>query len=302
MAKTSTAVAKRSNTTPARKQGDAVPAFMKNAAGKGTENMTAADFEMPRIRLVQGTDQELINTHDGLKVGDFFHTLAEVNLGSELDLVILHVSKRVVLWRPRPPIDVGGILARADDGVHWSPADREFEVKIDKKGNKVKWKTAKTVAESGLLDWGTFDPDDKDSQPAATLCHVYVVYMPDHPEYSPAILMLQRSAVKVARKLNGKLNIIGATAPVYGQLYKMGSFLDTNAAAQQFKNYTFTAAGFVEDEKEYKRYEQLHEQFNKSGVQIKDIEGAQEDDSGAGTGGGASATAPKDRKSGRDRY
>ena len=278
-----------------------VPTFMKDKAGAGTEGIETRDMEMPRIKLVQGTDQELIAAHDGLKVGDFFHTLAEINLGDALDIVPIHISKRVVLWRPRPPIDAGGILARADDAVHWQPANKEFTVKIDKKGNTVTWKTAKTVEESGLLEWGTYDPDDEGSQPAATLCHVFVCYMPKFPELSPAVLMMQRSAVKVARKLLGKINIIGGQAPIYGQVYNMGSFLDTNSANQQFKNFTFTANGFVQDEALFERLEGLHEQFKKTGVQIKDLENADDMPAGA-SGGGEKTEAPADKRTGKARY
>jgi hypothetical protein len=297
----STAVAKRPANRVATRD-SAVPTFFKGKEGAGTENIATKDMEMPRIRLIQGTDEELIAAHDGMKIGDFFQTLAETNLGPELDIVPLHISKRVVLWRPRPPIDAGGILARADDAVHWQPADKEFTVKIDKKGHTVTWKTAKTVDESGLLEWGTYDPEDDNSQPAATLCHVFVVALPAYPELSPCVLMLQRSAIKSARKLLGKVNIIGGQAPIYGQVYKMGSVGEANSAGQKYRNYTFMANGFVQDEDEFKAYEGLHEQFKKDGVQIKDMENAQEDLPEGKGGGGAPAEAPKDRRTGKSRY
>jgi hypothetical protein len=298
----STAVAKRSTARNAvivnEPNSVPVPKFMQGDAGAGTEKIDQADMEMPRIKLVQGIDQELIATHDGLEAGMFWHTLAEQSLGEDVDIIPLHISKRVVLWAPRPPIDQGGILARADDAVHWQPAGREFEVKIDKKGTKVKWKTAKTVAESGLLEWGTYDPSDPDSQPAATLCHVFVVAMPAFPELSPVAIMLQRSGIKPARKLLGKVNIIGGRSPIYGQVYKMSSFLD-HSPAGDFNNYSFTANGFVEDEDQYHYYKGLHEQFARTGVQIKDMEGAQEDIPQSTNG---KAEAPVDKRTGRAKY
>ncbi len=109
--------------------------------------------------------------------------------------------------------------------------------------------------------------------------------------------MLQRSGIKPARKLLGKLNIIGGQAPIFGQVYKMTSFLDKSAAGD-FNNYAFTANGFVEDEDVFNRYEGLHEQFKKLGVQIKDLENAQDDAGGASR---EAAEAPKDR-SGKAKY
>jgi hypothetical protein len=122
-----------------------------------------------------------------------------------------------------------------------------------------------------------------------------VVALPDHPEYSPVAIMLQRSGIKPARKLLGKINIIGGRAPIFGQVYRMTSFLDKSSAGD-FNNYSFTANGFVDDENEYKMYEGLHEQFKRTGVQIKDLEGADE-----GTATASAAEAPKDR-SGKSKY
>lgn len=293
MAKTPTNLP--ANTPKSSVPAPAVPDYMKQYAGLGTENISMQDMEMPRIKLVQGIDSELMATHDGLKAGDFFHTLAEVSLGSALKVVPLYITKTYVLWAPRPPIDQGGILARADDGIHWTPSNATFEVKVDKRGTKAIWKTAPTVEESGLAEWGTYDPTDQNSQPAATLCYVIVVALPDYPEYSPVAIFLQRSAVGVARKLLGKINL--SRAPICGLQYEMSSFVD-NSPAGDFNNYRFTASGFVTDQEEFESYRQLHEQFKKSGVRVRDLEA--EGDSTAG--GTAAAEAPTDAKTGGSRY
>lgn len=267
-----------------------VPQFMRESAGKGTEDWSSTDYEMPRIKLIQGISPEL-QTYDGLKAGDFFHTIAEIGLGSELTVVPIHFSKRFVLWRPRPPIDQGGILARADDSVHWVPADAEFKVKIDKKGTEVIWRTARTVAESRLANWGTYDPSDPNSQPAATESHVVVVALPDYPELSPVALFMQRASIGTVRRLRGKLKISGA--PIYGTKFLMSSILETSSAGQ-FNNYTFTAAGFVEDQDQYETYEQMYESFKATGVQIRDLEQAQSDEpAGGGVDAAAAAAAEK---------
>lgn len=248
----------------------AVPAFMKQDAGKGTEKLDQSDYEMPRIKLMQGLSDEL-QAYD-MKAGDFFHTLMEEGLGTSMIIVPLFISKRMVLWRPR--VDGGGILARADDCIHWNPPSGEFTVKINKEGKTVKWRLAKTVAESRLDQWSTFDPTDPNSQPAATLAYLIVVALPERPDMGPVALILQRTAVGPARKLLGKLKI--SQAPCYGMKFNMQSF-DDDRGGQKFKNYRFTAAGFVEDEAEYAAYKQFNKQFETTGVAVKDLEGAQED-------------------------
>lgn len=265
----------------------AVPEFMRGDAGRGTESWGAADYEMPRIKLLQGISPELTD-YDGLKAGEFWHTIAELSLGTQLTITPLHVSTRYVLWCPRPPVDAGGILARADDGVHWQPANAEFKVKIDRQGNTVTWKTADTVSRSGLDKWGTFNPNDPKSPPAATECHVFVVAMEEYPELSPVALMLQRSALPVARRFKGKLKF--SAAPIFGTKYIMTPF-DDESAAGKFKNYRFTASGFVEDKDQYERYKEMFETFERIGVNVRDIEGAQDEDGAAGDAGAAAAAA-----------
>lgn len=269
-------------TTP--KSSALVPEFLRNKAGRGTEDFEAGSYEFPRIKLLQGISPEL-QTFDGLKAGDFFHTMTEESLGPQLDIVPLYMPRRFVLWAPLPPIDHGGILARADDGVHWNPPDAEFRVKIDKRGTEVTWRTAKTVSASRLDQWGTYDPSDSKSQPAATECYMLIVHLLSRPDVSPVAILLQRSSIGPARGLRGKLKF--TPAPMYGCRFIMSSFLDANRAGQQFNNYRFSPNGFIEDEDEVKRYEQLYESFRSSNVQMRDLEEAHLDDPAPAAGNGA---------------
>lgn len=263
-----------------------VPDFMKADAGKGTENLSSRDVEMPRISLMQGLSDE-VNTYDGVKVGDFFHTIAEASLGNELTIVPIFISKRFMLWNPRHA--GGGILARAEDGVHWQPPEGTFRVKAYKdRDTLVEWKLAPTVAASKLDQWGTYDPSDPKSQPAATECYVAVVALPDYPELSPVALLLQRTALGPAKKLIGKLKM--TQAPSYGMRFTMSSFEDERPSGK-FKNYRFTAAGFVTDQAEYNAYKELNEHFVREGVKIKDIENAQDEGGANGIGGAVGSEA-----------
>lgn len=250
-----------------------LPDFLKGTGGAGTENLSSSDYEMPRIKLIQGISDEL-QLHDGVAAGDFFHTLAEESLGNAVRVVPLYVSKRYVLWCPRPPVDKGGILARSDDAVHWEPADTEFTVKIDKAGTTVKWRTAKTVAASRLAEWGTYNPADSNSQPAATLCYVVVVALLDRPDLGPVAVMLQRSAVKPARKWLGKINM--SQAAMYGQVYTMESTYEKSDSGA-YNGYSFRMAGYVQDADVFASFKSYHEQFKSTGVNVKDMDSAQDE-------------------------
>lgn len=271
-----------------------LPAFMRKDAGRGTEGLTTKDIEMPRIKLLQGLSPEL-EQYNNVKSGEFFHTIAEKSLGKELEMVPLHISKRYVLWNPR--WDGGGILARADDAVHWQPPKGSFRVHTDKSKkpeSEVTWTLAPTVPESGLAEWGTFDPKDPGSQPAATEAFVIVVNLVKHPELSPVALLLQRTALTPAKKLNAKLKLSGS--PIFGLRFNMTSFVDHRQPGD-FNNYVFEMLGYVEDEAYYEHCRELYENFSKSGVQVRDMEGAQ-DEGGSGGGGGG----PREDVSGEKKF
>ncbi len=249
----------------------AVPDFMREQVGMGTERLGSGDAEVPRIKLMQALSPEL--TEYSVKQGEFWHSLAEENLGKEVRVSPIFNDKRYLLWRPRK--SGGGILARADNGVNWSPPNGEFAVKLDS-GKEVTWRTANTVAASGLAEWGSSDPADNNSPPAATLMYVFAVTFPDMPEMPPAVITLQRSQIKVARRFIGKLKI--TQAPSFGQIYKMSSFEDTNAASQKFYNFSFAKDGLIENRDLYESNFGFYKFFKAQGVQVKDLEGAQGDE------------------------
>lgn len=246
----------------------ALPAFMRGRAGQGVETLTSQDVEVPRLQLLQALSPQV--QESDFKQGEFFHTVAEESLGKEISLSIVYVNKTYILWRPRDA--GGGILARSMDGIHWSPPDQEFTVKINKRD--VTWRTAKTVAASRLAEWGTEDPSDASSPPAATVMYNLVVVIPEFPQYSPCVVTLQRSAVKVARKLMGKLKL--SQAPVYGLKYIMSSVRDSSPQGE-FWNFKFQSDGLVEDEKAFELYESIYTRFRDEGLRIRDVEGLQLD-------------------------
>lgn len=258
-----------------------IPEFMKGLAGAGTETLSGADVEVPRIKLLQALSPEVQEGDN--KANTFFHTVAEESLGSEVEIIPVFIEQSFILWRPRQ--SGGGILARSMDGVHWTPSTGEFDVKLPKSNKTVKWKLAPTVAASGLADWGSSDPDDPNSQPAATRMYNIVVVMPDFQSLSPAVITLQRSAIKVARKFIGRLRL--SNAPAFGQRFTLSGVKDTSPAGEFF-NFKFTPAGLVEDRVVFDLCRELYEHFRKKGIKVANVEGLETEGSeapaSAGTG------------------
>lgn len=274
---------------PAGAVAEQMPDFMKGAGGKGTEGVRSSDVALPLIKLTQAISLEDKARIQGLKDGDFFHTITDENLGNSLRGTMVYCDVRAILWRPRE--SGGGILARSEDLKTWSPPNAVFDVQL-KGGKQVKWATKGSVVESGLLEFGSADPTDPQSQPAGTRMYNLVFMLPDFEHLSPSIITCQRSAIGPAKKFLGKLKM--SRAPSFGQRYKIQSVLDQGPSGPFF-NYQFTADGFVTDETEYKFYEEFYEKFAAEGVRIKD----EDLESSAATQGAAegagSGQAPSDR-------
>lgn len=257
-----------------------LPAHMRGDAGAGLAGIGSEDMEIPRLKLMQGLSPELQEFND-LRIGNFFHPAAEFIFNKPFLAVPIYTDKRYILWNPRE--SGGGILARADDAVHWSPQSGEFTVTLDKKdgGDEVTWKLAPTVQGSGLANWGTMNPNDPDSPPAATLMYNFLLAFPDEPDLMPAVMTFQRTSIGAGRKFLTKLKT--QRAPIFGTIWEF-------SANEEHKNnnnwYTIgvKGAGLVEDEALYQQYRAMHEQFTGKGLSIKDIEGLQGDGGDDNTG------------------
>lgn len=238
-----------------------IPAHLRDAGKQSLGNIDHSDLIIPRIKLLQAISPEL-ESHEHAKAGRFWHTLAEEVMtgadGEHLPFVPIMVRKSYTLWAPRN--DDRMILARAPDGIHWD--NREvFTVQPKGASGPVTWDTtAGTVAGSGLDQFGTSIPGDKQSAPAASLTYEILAYFPDHPDLSPSVIVNTRSAVKKARSLISKIEM----RPVahYGQVFKMSATKEKGAEGPYF-GYAYTSDGFVQDPALFERLKQMYESFSK---------------------------------------
>jgi hypothetical protein len=248
-----------------------LPGFLQHA---GFGGLGAGDVEMPRLKLLQTPSPELteFNNAKAGESGEFWHSLIDERLGSTVRICPVYIDRRFILWRPREA--GGGILARADDSKHWTPADTEFAVKL-KSGREVTWRTARTVTASRLDRRGSYNPSDPNSPPAAARMYSIACSFPDRRDLPPAVVILQRAGIKVATKLIGKLKVL--RAPSFGAIFEMASFKDKSPSGE-FYNYAFELVGPVEDRAFYEDNFAQYRFFMQQGLKVKDLEGAQEDD------------------------
>lgn len=232
---------------------DFLPAKMKVT---GTEALDREDFKTPRIVLLQGLSPQL-EVYEGVaKKDQFFHTGMNINLGREFSFVPVIVSKRVILWKPR--LDGGGILAMSMDGKTWtSGGNTEFEIKLGKQ--KVKWHTKESVLASGLTRFGSSDPDDPRSQPAASIVYEYLVYLPDHPELSPCVLGLSKTGVTNAKQFNTSLYMQARQGrPTYALMARCFTEEEANEKGK-WTVPAFELQGFVPDKAMFEECKRMAE-------------------------------------------
>jgi hypothetical protein len=249
-----------------------MPDFMQGDAGMGTEGISRDDVLSPRLKLIQGLSPEL-QDYDELRPGNFFQTIDPYIFKDPIRVVIIIRDTRYILWRPRD--SGGGILARCDDGVHWSPSSGEFTVQLDRKdgGGNVTWRLAPTVIQSGLHLWGSSNPQDSSSPPAATKMYNFFLAFPDYPEVMPAVLTMQRSSENEGKKVNGLL-LRGNRVPIFGRQWILSSIADTNRAGQDFYNIKMEPDGNLKADEAhlYATYREMHIRMTETGIRIKDEE------------------------------
>ncbi len=233
-----------------------VPAYLKDVPqGSGLAGLDASDFIIPRVKLLQGLSPEL-QAFENAKAGTFWMNVLDLPLGEALEFIPCSNRKRYLLLPPMG--DSRGVLARADDGVHWKPAKGEWQVKLKGVKNPVTWVLdAETVRESGLAEFGTSNPDDPDSNPAATLFYEFLVYLPKYPQVSPTLISLARSQAKKAKDLQSKIEF--RKAPMQSQKFLMTPFTD-NGAEGDFFNVAFANNGWA-TEQEFELCKGIAERF-----------------------------------------
>lgn len=179
-----------------------LPSYLKGNEATGIEGFGREDFKIPEIKLLQGLSPE-VNTYKGIAIpGEYFHTGLMKSLGPSFRSVICVARKRVVLWRPKNDHG-GGILALSEDAISWKTgANKEFSVTLRGAKKPVTWKTGANVKASGLLEFGSSDPENERSTPAAIQYYEYIHYLPDYKDASPVVQRLKSTALDNARKLN----------------------------------------------------------------------------------------------------
>ena len=259
-----------------------LPAYLQGMDTTGEDdNFDSSDIVIPRIKLLQGLSGE-IEQFEHAKTGCFWHTGLDENLGEKIVFIVADRRKKFLLSAPLA--DGQGILARADDAKTW---DRTGEWQVKLKGVKkpVTWAIEDTnVDKSGLAKWGTSNPEDEDSPPAATMFYDYLVFLPDRPELGMSVISLARSSIRAAKKgLNDKIAMNRQNNRPMQSLKFSAESVDDISDDGPYKNWLFKSAGFNMDESLFHKLTEYRGAL--ANLKIKDEDGDQTEESGSGDTG-----------------
>jgi hypothetical protein len=285
MAKNAVTRAAEPENLPVAAASSNIPAYLQGAAqGSQLSGVDQSDVALPSIRLLQAVS-EAVSTFDDATPGVFWHTGFDMPLGRSVDFIICANRKKYLLMAPLT--DGRGVLARAEDGVNWAPSEGSFEVKLKNVKKPVVWNLRPTVEESGLAQFGTFNPDDPDSPPAAVLMYEHLVILPDFPDLGPTFFTFARSQVKkVRRELYPKIMLHGNAGRPMQALRFRAEAVEEQGQEGSYFNVKFTSAGWA-SEGEFKQAVDLQKRFG--GLKSRDeADIAGEDAEPSSTGGSTS--------------
>lgn len=180
-----------------------LPDYLRGNEKIGLEALSREDFKVQRAKLLQPLSPEVRTFVAKALPSEFWHTGANKSLGREFLATPIIVNKKVILFAPRDAGNDKSILAMSRDGINWNVgANKEFEIRLKDSKKKVIWKTGADVKSSGLLLFGSSDPDNDESVPAATLFFEYLLYLHDYPGMSPVAMSAFKTGLDNARGFN----------------------------------------------------------------------------------------------------
>ena len=233
---------------------NALPAYLQGHAPAKLEGIEASDLVLPRLKLLQAISPE-VEQYDEARAGNFWHNVLGISLGPQFDFIVATFRKKYLLMAPLG--SAKPVLARAEDGVNWTPANESFKVKLKGVKEEQTWTTTPTVRESGLAEYGSSIAGDPDSKPAAVLIYEFLVYLPEHPELSPVVMSLARSQIRKGKDLLSKITF--RQQPLNAMRFQ-ATVIEETGDEGLYKNYQFASNGFA-TEAEFNRVKGLAEQF-----------------------------------------
>lgn len=218
-----------------------VPDFLKNERGReGFDQMDRSDVILPRLAICQSLSPQLKASKPefikGLADGDLFNSVSEEIYGGEIHLIPIQMSKSRILFNPLN--QGGGIKCQSMNGID---------------GGQICPQGCAQCPNSKFAEDGT--------PPACNNFYNYPVVL--LPAMSPAIFSMKSSAVKVAKRWNARMQLLG-DYPMFAGVYKVKT-VEQTSNNNTFFSPTITFSRFA-TEQEFKLAKGFYESFQGKNV------------------------------------
>jgi len=183
--------------------------FFAGHEGEGYENLTAADYAVPFLRVLQLLSPQ-VNKHgpdyvEGAEPGMFFNTVTERLYGTKVSLIPLTFQKVWLEWLP----DRGGLVGRHEP----------YSIKIDK---------------SDFSTWRVAGGTNIVSE-----CLLYYCLVVGHIEDGPVVFSLFSSGIKHGKNWNTQIMLTqlpnGKKAPYFSSVWELKTALNKNQQGEWFQ-------------------------------------------------------------------
>jgi len=220
-----------------------VPDYIKQGAGRGSEEVKSSDMVLPRLEIVQALSP-IKELDPDAREGMLFNSVTQELLGDHVYFVPVYFRLEYLVWQSQ---DNGG-------GFHGSfPTLEQAE---DKRSQVV----ANDPTLGGITSKGMNIIEVVD-----TPVHYGLVVTPEG-EQQQVVISMAKTKSKVSRKWNAMIQIAGGDR--FSRVYKISAFTDENKKGQKFKNFVVQPAGFP-PKAVYEECERLYASF-RSGEIVAD--------------------------------
>lgn len=236
----------------------------KKEGGLSFGNIDASDVKLPQLKLLAGQSPEVLDRKPGAVPGDFWITRLDVNLGPEITGTPILLRKTYQIWAPKTPMSSQvGPLATASDGINWDVPNQVFEVNfID--GSTETWATKRTVAESGLARFGSSQPNNPKSKPAAVKTYevLWVIDLPDGRRQE-CIFISSRTGLTPTQNFISTTQLM-PSEQIY-QRYRIRVVSKTGPTGDKYFSYDYNFIGIIQDPKIGEEMKAIYDKRIKSG-------------------------------------
>ena len=209
--------------------GDQLPAYMKDSAGLGNENVGVEDMEIPRLKLLQKMSDEVDKNHEAYvtdaDAGDFYITILDRLVKGPLYAISVSYKESFDVWRKREA--GGGVFLGSFENLS------EANLTIGEQENPNEWEAVQTHNHMLLI---------KDPETGALS--------------TPVLTQMSVSKLKVSRNWNSQISMRGGDR--FATLWEISPASVQNKSGQTYYNMTVRPKGWVTED-DYKHAREVYQ-------------------------------------------